>query len=96
MEWEIFKDSLDGFGKLKWICSDMISLVIFLDLSIEIDPSSHHITTKTYQKPQDLHMYIPATSAHSEACFQGTIMGNVFQHCKQNSSSTAVMPRTRL
>jgi hypothetical protein len=58
-KWELFKDSLDGFRKLKWITSDRASQVTFLDLTITIDPSSRHTTTKTYQKPQNLHVYIP-------------------------------------
>jgi hypothetical protein len=60
--------------------------VTFPDLTITIDPSSHHITTKTYQKPQKLHLYIPSTLEHPEACFQGTIMGNVIRYWKKNSS----------
>jgi hypothetical protein len=54
-EWELFKTSLYGFGKLKWITSDRASQVTLLDLTITIDPSSRHITTNTYQKPQNLH-----------------------------------------
>jgi hypothetical protein len=69
-EWELFKASLDGFGKLKWITSDRALQVTFLDLTITIDPSSRHITTKTYQTPQNLHLYIPSTSAHPDACFR--------------------------
>jgi hypothetical protein len=87
-KWELFKASLDGFGKLKWITSDRAWQVMFLDLTITIDPSSRHITTKTYQKPQNLHLYIPSTSAHPEACFQGTIMGNFIRYWKQKSSPT--------
>jgi hypothetical protein len=86
-EWELFKASCDGFCKLKWFTSDRAPQLTFMDLTITIDPSSHNITTKTYQKPQNLHLCIPSTSAHPEACFQGTIMGNVIRYWKQNSSS---------
>jgi hypothetical protein len=33
-----------------------------------------------------LHLYIPTTSAHPEAYFQGTVMGNAIRYWKQNSS----------
>jgi hypothetical protein len=42
-EWVIFKASLNGFGKLKWICSECserMTSVTFLDLTITIDASS--------------------------------------------------------
>jgi hypothetical protein len=87
-KWELFKASLDGFGKPKWITSERASQVMFLDLKITIDPSSRHITTKTYQKPQNLHLYIPSTSAHPEACFQGTMIRNIIRYWNQNSSRT--------
>jgi hypothetical protein len=62
-EWELFKASLDGFVRLNWITSDRVLQVTFLDLTISIDHSSRHITA-TYQKPQNLHLCTPSTSAH--------------------------------
>jgi hypothetical protein len=66
-DWIIFKTSINGFGRLKWICSECVTLVTFLDLTITIDATSKTIHTKTYQKLKNLHLYIPATSAHPEA-----------------------------
>jgi hypothetical protein len=85
-KWAIFKASLNCFGKLEWICSERLTSVMFLDLTITIDAASREIHTKTYQKPKKLHLYIPVTSAHPEACFQGTVMGNVIRYWKQNTS----------
>jgi hypothetical protein len=82
----LFKATFDGFGKLKWISSDRASQVILFDLTISIGPMSRNINTKTYQKSQNLHLYIPAASAHPGSCFQGTTMGNVIRYGKQNSS----------
>jgi hypothetical protein len=79
-EWLILKASLNGFGKLKWICSERMTSLTFLNLTIRIDATSREIHTKTYQKPKNLHLYIPATSVHSEACFQETVMGNVIRY----------------
>jgi hypothetical protein len=85
-EWGIFKASLNGFGKLDWICSERLTSVTFLDLTITIDAASREIHKNPYQKPKNLHLYIPATYAHPEACFQGTVMGNVIRYWKQNTS----------
>jgi hypothetical protein len=87
-DWVIFKASLNGFGRLKWICSERMTSVTFLDLAITIDATSREIHTKTYQKPKNLHLYIPAASVHPEACFQGTVMGNVIRYWKQNTNIT--------
>jgi hypothetical protein len=87
-DWVIFKASLNGFGRLKWICSERMTSVTFLDLTITINTTSREIHTKTYQKPKKLHLYIPAESAHPEACFQGTVMGNVIRYWKQNTNIT--------
>jgi hypothetical protein len=88
-EWELFKASLDGFGKLKRITSDRASQVTFLDLTITIDPLSRHITTKHTKNHKKNYLYILSTSTHPEACFQGTIMGNIIGYWKQNSSPEA-------
>jgi hypothetical protein len=84
----IFKASLNGFGRLKWICSERVTSVTFLDLTITIDATSKTIHTKTYQKPKNLHLYIPAASSHPEACFQGIVTGNVIRYWKQNTNIT--------
>jgi hypothetical protein len=66
-DWIIFKASLNGFGRLKWICSERMTSVTFLDLTVIIDATSRTIHTRTYQEPKNLHLYIPAASAHPEA-----------------------------
>jgi hypothetical protein len=58
--------------------------VVFLDLTSTITINGH-AETKTYTKPKNLHLYIPATSAHPPGCFKGTIYGNVQQYWNQNS-----------
>jgi hypothetical protein len=51
-DWIIFKASLNGFGRLKWICCECVTSVTFLDLTITIYATSKTILTKTYQKPK--------------------------------------------
>jgi hypothetical protein len=83
-EWKKIKHALEGFGKLKWMCSDLSNTVVFLDLTLTI-ASDSHVKTKTYIKPKNLHLYIPATSAHPTGCFKGTVYGNVQRYWNQNS-----------
>jgi hypothetical protein len=45
-------------------------------------------TYKDISEAKNLHLYIPAASAHPEAFFQGTVMGNVIRYWKQNMSIT--------
>jgi hypothetical protein len=82
-EWPHFKDSLQGFGKLVWICSDLSSSVHFLDITLSFT-AENNITSCTYQKPLNLYLYIPPTSAHPSSCFTGTIVGNILRCWRQN------------
>jgi hypothetical protein len=74
-EWLSFKKELNGFKTTKCITSDRTREVIFLDLKISIN-SKGYIDTKTYQKAQNLHLYITCLSAHSDVCLKGAIFGN--------------------
>jgi hypothetical protein len=82
-EWPHFKDLLQGFGKLVWIYSDLSSSVVFLDLTLSFTATST-ITSCTYQKPLNLYLYIPPTSAHPSSCFTGTIVGHILRFWRQN------------
>jgi hypothetical protein len=84
-QWEQFKKALDGFGQLKWIYSDLSNSVVFVHLTITIN-AERTIGTKTFVKPKNLHLYIPANSAHPPGCFRGTIFGNIIQYWNQNSN----------
>jgi hypothetical protein len=75
-EWEQFQKAIDGFGKLKWIFSDLSNSVVFLDLTLTTN-AQRTIEKKTFVKPKNLHLYIPVNSAHPPGCFKGTIFGNI-------------------
>jgi hypothetical protein len=83
-EWIIFKNSLNGFGKLTWITSERTKEVIFLDLRISMNDEGY-IETTTYQKDLSLHLYIPGLSAHPDGCLKGTIFRNAIRYWHQNS-----------
>jgi hypothetical protein len=76
-EWKQFKHALEGFGKLKWICSDLSNTIVFLDLtSPQPSPatatskrkrtSNHKISTCTFQRR------LPTHQAASKEHYMGT------------------------
>jgi hypothetical protein len=83
-EWVRFKKSLNGFDKLNWVTSKCSTEVIFLDLRITINLQGY-TEMKIYQKPMNLHLYIPGLSAHPEGCLKGTIFGNAIRYWHQNT-----------
>ena len=83
-EWTRFQNDMNQFGRLRWTTSKLAIEAIFLDLRITINKSSH-IETSTYQKPMNLFLYIPPTSAHPPGVLKSTIYGNLRRFWLQNS-----------
>jgi hypothetical protein len=79
---------MNAFGepgkRLEWEATEAGKSVDFLDLTITIQPDGR-ITTQTYQKPMNLYLYLPPTSAHSPSIFKGMIYGMLLRHWEQNS-----------
>jgi hypothetical protein len=46
------------------------------------------IETATYIKPKNLHLYIPALSAHPPGCLKGTTFGNQIRYWNKNSNNS--------
>jgi hypothetical protein len=68
-QWNQFENTLNQFGNLKWNIEELSKHTSFLDLEITI--KDNKLTTKTFQKPMNLYLYIPPSSAHPYSCFQG-------------------------
>lgn len=80
---EAFKRDLP-FGQLQWDATSLKKSVDFLDLTITIEDDGK-ISTKTFQKAMNLHLYIPATSAHRTGMIKGIINSLIHRFYKQNS-----------
>jgi hypothetical protein len=79
----------DGKNKsLQWTSTPLSDTVDFLDLTLTIDPTTRRITSNTYQKPMNLHLYLPANSAHPPSVLKGLIYGNVRRFWIQNSEKS--------
>jgi hypothetical protein len=82
--WAAFKTDMNTFGKLKWEFSEQQSTVNFLDLTITIDQDGY-ISTHLYEKPENLYLYLPATSAHPFSTLKGLIHGMVYRTIRLTS-----------
>lgn len=84
-DWILFQTSLN-FGALKWTFTPLSQTVDFLDLTLTIDPTTRRITTKTFQKPMNLYLYLPPNSAHPPGVLRSTVYGCLSRYWSQNSS----------
>jgi hypothetical protein len=84
-QWSSFKSDLNTFGSLRWEASPLANTAIFLDLEIKLT-ADQRIETKTYQKPQNLFLYIPPASAHAPGVIKSTVFGNLQRFWNQNSN----------
>jgi hypothetical protein len=80
-----FIDDINSYSQLKWETAGLNNTTNFLDLTISIN-SDGTITTKTYQKPTNLHLYIPPNSAHPPGILKSIIYGNLQRYWLQNTN----------
>jgi hypothetical protein len=86
-EFLLFIQDLNSYSQLKWTSSGLTSSVNFLDITVTIEESGK-ISTKTFQKPTNLHLYIPPTSAHPPGVLKSLIFGNLQRYWQQNTYVT--------
>ena len=82
------------FGILPWEVDRPTRTANYLDLSIQIETDGS-ISTRTFIKPMNLHLYIPPESAHSQGVLKSLIFGNVFRYWLQNSKRSDFIATTR-
>jgi hypothetical protein len=83
-EWTSFQAELNTFGRLRWSVGALLNTEKFLDLKITLGADGK-FSFKIYQKELNLHLYIPAASAHSPDTLKGTIYGNLQRYWRQNT-----------
>jgi len=86
LDWTDLKTDLK-FGKTTWEINNPSKMVNFLDLTIWID-SSGKIQTKTHEKPLNLHLYLPSSSAYSTGTLKSLIVGFLRRYWLMNSKTT--------
>ena len=78
-----FEKLLNEQCKLEWITEEPTNEVDFLDLSIRIKQGK--IETKTYEKTENLFLYIPYSSAHPPGLLKSLVYGRVGTYWEQNT-----------
>ena len=84
-----FLNDMNSFGplgrRLEWISSGPSEEVTFLDLNLRIQNGI--VKVRTHEKPLNLHLYIPAHSAHSPSIAKSLIYGQLRRFWLQNSET---------
>ncbi len=86
-DFDLFQQDLNSYCQLKWTSDGLQKTVNFLDLTIAIN-SNGLLNMKTYQKPTNLHLYLPPTSAHPPGVLKSLIYGNLRRFWLQNTLVT--------
>jgi hypothetical protein len=85
--WKDFQAEMNKFGQLRWEFTTRKTTANFLDLTITIE-NDGNIQTKLYEKPENLYLYLPATSAHPFSTLKGLIHGMVYRTIRLTSDKT--------
>ncbi len=86
--WQNFQDDLDKFGQLRWEVSQRSNTAIFLDLQLTI--KNRRVTYTLYEKPLNLHMYLPPHSAHPPGVLRGLVFGMIYRLHRLNSETDTI------
>ena len=92
--WDNLVNLFNNWGILKWDINLPSSSVDFLDLTLTV--VNGRIVTKTYQKPNNPHLYLPPHSAHPSSLIYGTIYGLLRTYYRQNSKFEDFVAISRL
>ena len=75
--WEEFTTSMNNYPGLTWEFNTPTNKVDFMDLTISI--TSGNISTSLFEKPLNLHLYIPPHSAHPPVLLPGIVHSTLFR-----------------
>ena len=83
---DIFRNDMDKHGNLRWEFEQLTDEIAFLDLKIKIDRTTKKLNFQTYQKPMNLHLYIPPHSMHPPGVTKSLIFGLLQTYKQQNTN----------
>jgi hypothetical protein len=86
--WKSFQEDLDKFGQLRWEVSQRSDTAIFLDLQLTI--KNGRVTYTLYEKPLNLHMYLPPHSVHPPGVLRGLVFGLIYRLHRLNSETDTI------
>ena len=92
LQFNRFKNDLNNFGHLKWEFTPLSLTATFLDLDITLLPKQYpnyqnfyYPHFKTFQKPNNLYLYLPPHSAHPPGTVRSLIFGLLKKYWLQNT-----------
>jgi hypothetical protein len=74
--WASYQAYMDTHKKIRWEFTERSHQAIFLDLLITIG-NDHKISTKIYEKPLNLYLYLPPHSTHPSGVLKGLVYGSI-------------------
>ena len=83
--WNDFILSINESSDLVWDFTDRSSSTVFLDLNITVT-STGSIVTSLYEKPLNLHSYLPPHSAHPPRVLRGLVKGMLYRFKTLNTT----------
>ena len=75
--WDEFTKSMNNYPGLTWEFNAPSDKVDFMDLTISI--KNGQISTSLFEKPLNLHLYIPPHSAHPPGLLSGIVHSTLFR-----------------
>ena len=92
--WDDFTTSMNTYPGLTWEFHEPTDKVDFMDLTISI--SKGQISTSWYEKPLNLHLYIPPHSAHPPGLLPGIVHSTLFRIYTLCSDNDDKLTRTKV
>jgi hypothetical protein len=86
-QWLSFQEDSNTFGKLRWEFTHRTLTTIFLDLTITITNQGYFHTT-LYEKPENMYLYLPASSNHPPGILKGLIFGMIYRTIRLSSDNS--------
>lgn len=85
--WTTFQSRLNDWHGTTWIASPRSHEATFLDVTLTLR-ADHTISCSLFEKPQNLHLYLPPRSAHPPGMLAGVIAGTIYR-CRSLCSNPA-------
>ncbi len=92
-DWRRLKTDMNKCRGLEWTFTEPSKKVDFMDMTVEIKDG--RIVTTLYEKPMNLHLYIPPKSAHPPGLLPGMVFGTIFRIYTLCSTDDDKLNRTR-
>ena len=86
-QWQLFREEFNAAAPtLQWTFSELSHSVVFLDMTVSTTPTGC-IHTSIYEKPLNLHLYLPQHSCHPQGILKSLIFGMMLRFFRLSSDA---------